>query len=158
MTLFNSINGTKIVLKSVIWWMMGGSLKSGRWVDNPFEGATHHPPLFKPPFGRVVYPSSTLFWSTLNFRPPLIRMVHPYEGWSTLMKGDPPFFKCGPPSRVDAATHKKGGFESTYFHPPLKKCGPPLNKGGWKGRKGGPPLKGGCRFVSYTLAKNISNR
>ena len=56
------------------------------------------------------------------------------------MKDDPPLFKGGPPSRVDASTHKKGGFESTYFHPPLKKCG-------WKGRKGGPPLKGGCRFV-----------
>ncbi len=63
------------------------------------------------------------------------------------MKGDPPLFKGGPPSRVDAATHKKGGFESTYFHPPLKKVGLPLNKGGWKGGKGGPPLKGGCRFV-----------
>ena len=53
---------------------------------------------------------------------------------------------------MDAATHKKAGFESTYFHPPLKKGGPPLNKGGWKGGKGGPPLKGGCRFVLYTLA------
>ena len=63
------------------------------------------------------------------------------------MKGDPPLFKGGPPSRVDAATHKKGGFDSTYFHPPLKKGCPPLNKGGWKGGKGGPPLKGGCRFV-----------
>ena len=63
------------------------------------------------------------------------------------MKGDPPLFKGGPPSRVDASTHIKGGFESTCFHPPLKKGGPPLNKGGWKGGKGGPPLKGGCRFV-----------
>ena len=63
------------------------------------------------------------------------------------MKGDPPLFMGGPPSRVDAATHKKGGFESTYFHPPLKKVGLPLNKGGRKGGKGGPPLKGGCRFV-----------
>ena len=52
------------------------------------------------------------------------------------MKGDPPLFKGGPPSRVDAATHNKGGFESTY-----------LNKGGWKGGKGGPTLKVGCRFV-----------
>ena len=56
-----------------------------------------------------------------------------------------------PPSRVDAATHKKGGFESTYFHPPL-------NKGGWKGGKGGPPLKGGCGFVKYTLANFSSVR
>ena len=61
------------------------------------------------------------------------------------MKGDPPLFKGGPPSRVDAVTHKKGGFESTYFHPPLKKVGLLLNKGGWKGGKGGSPLKGGCR-------------
>ena len=42
------------------------------------------------------------------------------------MKGDPP-------SRVDAATHKQGGFKSTYFHPPLKKGGQPLNKGEWMG-------------------------
>ena len=29
----------------------------------------------------------------------------------------------------------------------LQKGGPPFLKGGWKGGKGGPPLKGGCRFV-----------
>ena len=59
---------------------------------------------------------------------------------------------------MDAATHKKGGFESTYFHPPLKKVGLPLNKGGWKGGKGGPPLKGGCRFVKYILAAYFNNK
>ena len=61
--------------------------------------------------------------------------------------------KGGPPSRVDQTTLKKGGHEGSYVHPPLKKGGPPFFKGGWKGGKGGPPLKGECSSIKYTLAE-----
>ena len=54
---------------------------------------------------------------------------------------------------MDGSTLNKGGYESTFIHPPFKKGGPTFFKGGCKGGKGGPPLKGGCRFVKYTLAE-----
>ena len=64
---------------------------------------------------------------------------------------------------MDQTILKKGGHEGSYVHPPLKKDGPPLKKdgppffkGGWMGGKGGPPLKGGCSSIKYTLAKHES--
>ena len=68
------------------------------------------------------------------------------------MKDGPPFSKGDPPSRVDQSTLKKGGFVGIYVYPPFKKGGPPFFKGGLKGGKDGPPKKGGCSSIKYTLA------
>ena len=54
---------------------------------------------------------------------------------------------------MDQTTLKKSGHEGSYVHPPLKNGGPPFFKDGWKGGKGGPPLKGGCSSIKYTLAE-----
>jgi len=58
---------------------------------------------------------------------------------------------------MDGSTLNKVGYESMFIHPPFQKVGLSFFKGGRKGGKGGPSLKGGCRFVKNTLDDKIAN-
>ena len=52
----------------------------------------YDPPLYDPPFGRVVHPSSTLRWSTPE--------------WITLRKGGPPIFHPSMIHQIKSMIHK----------------------------------------------------
>ena len=54
------------------------------------------------------------------------------EGWTTLQNA--------------------GWYRVGLNDPPFKKGSPPFFKGGLKGGKDGPPKKGGCSSIKYTLA------